>query len=151
MRVPIAGVPAEQSFALIRDFARYPELTDAVEKVVVNRPDPDGSVVSEWLVHFRKGLLNWTERDFIDPSRREIHFAQITGDFDIFEGDWYIDDRDTGTLVRFEARFDLGIPTLAELLDPVAEAALRSNILRILTGLVGAPEQLTEEQPAGER
>ncbi|WFR72068.1 hypothetical protein P9209_26580 [Prescottella defluvii] len=40
-------------------------------------------------------------------------------------------------LIRFETRFDLGIPSLAEILDPVAESTLRNNILRILTALLG--------------
>jgi ribosome-associated toxin RatA of RatAB toxin-antitoxin module len=144
MRIPVADLDPDRVFELIREFSRYPELTDAVEKVVVNDPDPDGSVVSEWLVHFRKGLLNWTERDYFFPEQREIRFAQISGDFDVFEGQWHVDPDGSGCAVRFDASFDLGIPTLAELLDPVAEAALRSNILRILGGLLGVGDALAD-------
>lgn len=144
MRIPVADLDPDRVFELIREFSRYPELTDAVEKVVVNDPDPDGSVVSEWLVHFRKGLLNWTERDYFFPEQREIRFSQISGDFDVFEGQWHVDPAESGCQVRFDASFDLGIPTLAELLDPVAEAALRSNIVRILGGLLGAGDSLTD-------
>jgi hypothetical protein len=47
-----------------------------------------------------------------------------------------------GTLVRFDAEFDLGIPTLAAILEPVAEAALRGNILKILAGLLGEAQEI---------
>ena len=144
MRVPVTHLDPDRAFGLIREFSRYPELTDAVEKVIVNTPDPDGSVVSEWLVHFRKGLLNWTERDHFDQERRHIRFSQISGDFSTFDGEWLVEPAGAGCRVAFDAAFDLGIPTLAELLDPVAEAALRGNILRILTGLFDAGEQLVD-------
>ena len=47
-----------------------------------------------------------------------------------------------GSSITFRAEFDLGIPSLASIIDPVAQSTLRSNILRILTGLLG---EVTEE------
>jgi hypothetical protein len=37
-------------------------------------------------------------------------------------------------------RFDLGFPTLAAILDPVAESTLRTNTLTIVRGLLDAVE-----------
>lgn len=140
MRVRVPGIDPRRAYELIGDFARYPELTDAVEEVRVSPPDTDGSVVSEWLVHFRTGLLKWTERDVFDPARRVISFVQLSGDFDAFAGQWRVDEHDAGSEIRLDATFDLGIPTLADLLDPLAEATFRANILRILTGIFGSAE-----------
>lgn len=140
MRVQVPGTGPQRAYDLIRDFARYPELTDAVEEVVVSPPDADGSVVSQWLVHFRKGMLKWTERDVFEPGRRIVRFVQLSGDFDVFEGQWKVEERDGGSEICLDVCFDLGIPTLADLLDPVAEASFRANILRILGGMFGASE-----------
>jgi ribosome-associated toxin RatA of RatAB toxin-antitoxin module len=145
MRVQVPGTDPQRAYDLIRDFARYPELTDAVAEVVVNPPAADGSVVSEWLVHFRKGMLKWTERDVFEPGSRVIRFVQLSGDFALFEGQWRVEERDGGSEIWLDASFDLGIPTLADLLEPVAEASFRANILRILSGIFGSSEPLTDD------
>ncbi|MGO4203831.1 SRPBCC family protein [Rhodococcus sp. TAF43] len=140
MHIRAEHVQPEAAYARISDFARYPELTETVLALELEPAQADGSVISSWLVRFRKGTLRWTERDVLDPIARRIEFAQLSGDFLTMEGSWQLDpepDRD-GVLIRFETRFDLGIPSLAEILDPVAESTLRSNIVLILTGLLGS-------------
>ncbi|MFF2044455.1 type II toxin-antitoxin system RatA family toxin [Kitasatospora sp. NPDC048239] len=141
--------PAE-AYRRISDFGRYPELTETVENVVVQEPSADGSVLSEWTVHFRNGLLKWSERDTFHPEELAISFEQVKGDFAEFRGDWKVEADGEGTLVRFLAEFDLGIPTLAAILDPVAETALRGNILKIVDGLLGeAQEIVVDTETAG--
>jgi ribosome-associated toxin RatA of RatAB toxin-antitoxin module len=153
MRFHTADHTAQECYERISDFAQYPELTSAVREVVVHEPEADGSVVSEWTVYFRNGLLRWTERDTFDPATRSIAFAQITGDFETFEGSWAIADAPGGATVTFDASFCLGIPSLADILDPVAETTLRSNILTILRGLLGTveQEQVDSAEPVGGR
>ncbi|AEW97961.1 MULTISPECIES: SRPBCC family protein [Streptomycetaceae] len=131
------------AYERISDFRRYPELTDTVREVLVQAPLPDGSVVSEWTVSFRNGLMRWRERDAFSPETLSITFEQLTGDFEVFNGSWHCAPRDGGTLITFAADFDLGIPTLSEIIDPVAESTLRTNIARILHGLTGA--EIVEE------
>ncbi|HEX6358725.1 type II toxin-antitoxin system RatA family toxin [Actinophytocola sp.] len=133
-------VDAAECYQRLSDFARYPELTDAVRSVEVDPPGPDGAVHSRWTVLFRNGLLRWTESDTLDPVARTITFRQLTGDFETFEGQWSVHERETGCDIAFDAHFDLGIPSLAAILDPVAESTLRANILTIVRGLLGAVE-----------
>ena len=128
---------ATETYRRISDFGRYPDFTETVREVVVHPADADGSVVSEWTVNFRNGLLCWTERDVLDRERMAITFTQLTGDFETFNGVWTVEPHTEGSRVTFEAEFDLGIPSLAAIVDPVAEATLRSNILLILQGLLG--------------
>jgi ribosome-associated toxin RatA of RatAB toxin-antitoxin module len=139
-------VPAE-TYTRIGDFARYAELTDTVHKVVVHPAGPDGSLVSEWTVQFRNGLLCWTERDWFDPTALTIGFDQLTGDFASFAGTWSVQRAGSGSRIDFDARFDLGIPTLAAILDPIAESALRTNIAVILRGLLGEVVPLEQSRP----
>ena len=145
VRALAPGLDPDVTYHRISDFARYPELTAAVREVVVHAADEDASVVSEWEVHFRTGLLRWTERDTFDRAQRSIAFRQLTGDFAAFGGTWRVDDAVPGSLVTFDASFDLGIPTLAPILDPVAASTLRSNILLILEGLLGGVQALEDE------
>lgn len=133
-------VDTAEGYRRLSDFARYPELTDAVRSVEIDPPGPDGSVVSRWTVLFRNGLLRWTESDTLDPVARTIVFRQLAGDFEVFDGRWTVRERDAGCEIAFDAHFDLGIPSLAPILDPVAESTLRANILTIVRGLLGTVE-----------
>ncbi|MDH6623276.1 ribosome-associated toxin RatA of RatAB toxin-antitoxin module [Streptomyces sp. LBL] len=143
------GLAPVDVYRRITDFRRYPELTDTVREVRVEAPLSDGSLVSDWTVTFRGGLMRWRERDTFSPDTLSLSFEQVSGDFQTFEGSWRCEPRDGGTLVVFAASFDLGIPTLAEILDPVAESTLRNNIGHILIGLVGA-EVIDERAPAAQ-
>ncbi|HSV68074.1 MAG TPA: SRPBCC family protein [Mycobacteriales bacterium] len=128
-------------FALLCDFERYVEHTDAVREVTVTTiagpPNGRRVVESEWSVNFRNGVLCWSERDQIDPVGRSIRFAQLTGDFEQFAGDWLVRQAGSDVTVRFAATFDLGMPTLASIIEPIAERTLRENIDTILRGLLG--------------
>ncbi|MFS8203761.1 SRPBCC family protein [Streptomyces sp. CWNU-52B] len=138
VRMTAQGIDPENAYRRISDFRRYPELTSTVHQVDVHPPRPDGSVVSEWTVAFRNGLMRWTERDVFSPLTHSIAFEQLTGDFETFEGTWACEPHRDGTTITFRASFDLGIPTLAEILDPVAESTLRTNIEQIVQGLLGS-------------
>ncbi|MEU5088747.1 SRPBCC family protein [Streptomyces sp. NPDC021356] len=138
VRMNAQDVSPEAAYERIRDFRRYPDVTETVREVVVHPPGADGTVVSDWTVRFRNGLMRWSERDSFHPERLTLGFTQLRGDFEVFEGTWRCAPAGSGTVVTFDAGFDLGIPTLADMLDPVAESTLRTNIERILGGLLGS-------------
>ncbi len=143
------GLAPDEVYHRISDFGRYPEYSDVFREVAVEPPLPDGSTVSDWTVEFRGGLMRWRERDTYAPATYSLAFEQLSGDFQTFEGSWRCEARDGGTLVVFTAAFDLGIPSLAEILDPVAESTVRTNIARVLRGLAGA--EVIDERAAAAR
>ena len=132
---------ADAVYARLCDFGRYPEHTDAVRSVTVTRvggaADRLRVVESQWSVNFRNGILCWSERDELDARRRTIRFTQLEGDFERFDGDWAVRQAGTDVTVRFGAAFDLGMPSLASIIEPVADRTLRENIGKIVRGLLG--------------
>lgn len=140
-------------FERIRDFPRYADYTDAVREVRIDRAD-GGQVSSTWSVNFRNGVLCWSERDYVDADRLHIDFEQIDGDFDRFDGSWLVGQTGDKVTVVFVAEFDLGMPSLAAIIDPIAERALRENMEAILRGLLGeeieflAPDRQPQEIPS---
>ncbi|SOE07561.1 type II toxin-antitoxin system RatA family toxin [Streptomyces sp. Ag109_G2-15] len=123
-------------FERLKDFERYPAHTDAVREVTV-RTEPDGTLLSEWSVNFRNGELRWSERDTVDTANLALRFEQVDGDFERFDGAWTVLGTGDDTTVRFAADFDLGMPSLERIIDPIAERTLRENISAILVGLLG--------------
>lgn len=134
------GEPAAV-FETLSDFERYPHATDAVRQVTVAQ-HTTSTVASSWEVNFRSGILRWKEEDELDHDARTIRFTQIEGDLEHFSGVWHVDERDDGCVVRFVAQFDLGIPTLAAMLDPIAESALRENVSNIIRCLIDHPLEI---------
>ncbi|WP_082126627.1 type II toxin-antitoxin system RatA family toxin [Allosalinactinospora lopnorensis] len=131
----VPGHGRDETFDTLADFARYAELVDAVREVEVLPPEPDGSLVSHWVVLFRKGLLRWSESDTFDRGRGVISFTQTDGDFDVFEGGWTVESAEDGAAVTFRAEFDFGVPSMAGIVDPVAGRVLLENLELILQGL----------------
>ena len=148
IRTTVHREPAE-IYRLLADFRAYPRHMPSVRKVDVAEGD-GRQCVSSWEVDFRDGILKWTERDVFSPEKLRIEFSQIEGDLDVFSGYWQVasnDDGDGGSVV-FCARFDLGIPSLAAFLEPVAQKALEENVEKILNGLFGEGHRITAEAEA---
>ena len=139
LRLHVPDKPASDVYATLADFERYPTLCDAVQNVAVTTVS-EHRIVSQWDVTFRAGLLRWTEEDTFDPGALTITFHQLEGDIAVFDGSWRCVDAAQGSEVLFSADLDLGIPSLADALEPIAARTLIANIISIVRGLVGSAE-----------
>jgi uncharacterized membrane protein len=150
LRLHVPDKPASEVYQTLADFERYPELSDAVQSVAVTEVS-ENHAVSQWEVTFRAGLLRWTEEDTFDPGALTITFRQLDGDIAVFDGSWRCIDAAPGSEVLFTARLDMGIPSLADALEPIAARTLTGNIVSIVRGLVGHAELAASDLavPAG--
>ncbi|BAC69997.1 cyclase [Streptomyces avermitilis] len=152
-----ALIPAEQAttvFDSVRRWERYPDLAPHVKQTTVHATYPAEDASSSWELHFRSGLLRWTEDDVFVPERGEIRFEQSDGDFDSFTGTWTLTQQGDDVAVRFDADFDFGIPSLEGILDPIAERVIKETVAWALTGLFPAVRlsggvELTEPAAVG--
>jgi len=144
LQLHVPHKPASEVYAALADFGRYPELCDAVRDVAVTEVS-ENITISSWEVTFRAGLLRWTEQDMFDPDALSITFRQLEGDVAVFEGTWQCLDVPQGSEILFFARLDMGIPSLADALEPIAVRALTDNIVSIVRGLVGSAELVASD------
>jgi ribosome-associated toxin RatA of RatAB toxin-antitoxin module len=144
IRLHVPHKSASDAYATLADFERYPELSDAVRSVAVTEVSKNHTV-SHWEVTFRAGLLRWTEEDTFDPDALSITFRQLEGDIAVFDGSWQCLDAARGSEIVFTARLDMGIPSLADALEPIAVRTLTDNTVLIVRGLVGAAELLESD------
>ena len=139
--------PASDVYTTLADFERYPELSDAVQSVTVTEVS-ENVTVSSWEVTFRAGLLRWIEEDTFDPDALSITFRQLDGDIAVFDGSWRCFDAAQGSEIVFAARLDMGIPSLADALEPIAVRTMTDNIVAIVRGLVGRAELVASDNAA---
>jgi ribosome-associated toxin RatA of RatAB toxin-antitoxin module len=144
LRLHVPDKPASEVYAALADFERYPELCDAVKDVAVIEVS-EHHTVSRWEVTFRAGLLCWTEEDIFDPAALSITFRQLEGDTAVFDGSWECVEGAQGSEIVFAARLDMGIPSLADALEPIAVRTLIDNIVSIVRGLVGNAELVASD------
>jgi uncharacterized membrane protein len=144
LRLHVPHKPASDVYATLADFERYPELCEAVQSVTVIAVS-ENRATSRWEVTFRSGLLRWTEEDVFDPGAVTITFRQLEGDIAVFDGSWKCVDTAQGSEILFSARLDMGIPSLADALEPIAVRTLIDNITSIVRGLVGNAELVASD------
>ncbi len=144
LRLHVPHKTANEVYATLADFERYPELSDAVQSVAVTEVS-ENRTVSHWEVTFRAGLLRWTEEDTFDQDALSITFHQLDGDIALFDGSWQCIDSAQGSEIVFSARLDMGIPSLADALEPIAVRTMIDNIVGIVRGLVGRAELVASD------
>jgi len=144
LRLHVPHRSASDVYATLADFERYPVLCDAVRSVAVTGVS-ENLTVSRWEVTFRAGLLRWTEQDTFDAGALSITFRQIEGDVAVFDGSWQCSDAVQGSEIVFSARLDMGIPSLADALEPIAVRTLTDNIVAIVRGLVGSADLVASD------
>jgi ribosome-associated toxin RatA of RatAB toxin-antitoxin module len=144
----VRGKSADEVFATIGDFEKYPEYGQSIRSIEVRQRD-DGNIESSWDVDFRGGSMQWTETDKVDEANHRIDFEQTAGNLRHFDGYWQVTDQDGGAQVQFWAQFEIGMPTLASFIDPIAEVTIRDNIGAVLQGLFGEAYEPLPAAPAG--
>jgi ribosome-associated toxin RatA of RatAB toxin-antitoxin module len=131
----IRATPAEVVFDRILRFDHYPDLAPHVQSTTVHATVPEPVGRSSWELHFRSGLLRWTEEEHFRRDQLRLEFAQVRGDFDEFGGCWTLTPDGADTRLHFYADFDFGIPSLEGILDPIAERVIKETIAWVVVGM----------------
>ena len=131
----IRATPPERVFDAVLRFDRYPALAPHVRSTTVHATVPEPVGRSSWALHFRSGLLRWTEEEHFHRDALRLEFAQVSGDFEEFGGCWTFTADGADTRLHFRADFDFGIPSLEGILDPIAERVIKETVAWAVAGL----------------
>ncbi|SDD17908.1 type II toxin-antitoxin system RatA family toxin [Actinokineospora iranica] len=134
LEATVRGADAAAVLAELVRFDRYPDLAPHVRATEVHQTLPSGTGSSSWELHFRSGLLRWTEAEVFDLDALTVAFTQDDGDFDTFAGTWTFTQDGADVTVAFAADFDFGIPSMAGILDPIAERVIRETVAWAIDG-----------------
>jgi ribosome-associated toxin RatA of RatAB toxin-antitoxin module len=131
IRAPVARV-----WETVVDIESYPASMESVRWVrIVDAPSPTVRTAA-WSVTLKGAILEWREMERLDPALRVVEFEQLSGDMERFEGAWRLESRaPLLTRVQLRVSFEIGIPLLAEMLNPVAQRSLHDNCREMLLGI----------------
>jgi ribosome-associated toxin RatA of RatAB toxin-antitoxin module len=128
-------ISRDRVWAAMLDIESFPDYMDNVLAAKILTLDDGTHRVSEWSAMLKGSILEWVEDERIDVNRHIIEFDQVDGDLDIFRGTWSVHEDGDLSVVRLQAEFEIGIPLLADMLNPVAARALRDNQEQMLRSL----------------
>lgn len=133
--VDIPDVSLPHVWAVVRDFEQYPlYMADVLDIRYLERSETEA--LSSWRVLLNGSELMWDEKDVFTPMSR-IEFEQTEGDLEVFRGVWILRQIDEGVRVSLEIEFDLGIPSLDAVLNPIGIQAILSNSRSMLEAISG--------------
>jgi hypothetical protein len=144
LRAVVDGLDPQTALRRVTDYRRWPEASEAVHSVEVQATGASSSL-SRWEVSFRGGLMRWTERD--DWCALEQRFSLVEGDPQDFTGAWTAAARDGGCTLQLAGEFDLGMPSLRHVLDPIAIEALEEAITDVLEVLFAGRIRVGRAEP----
>jgi ribosome-associated toxin RatA of RatAB toxin-antitoxin module len=125
----------EDVWKTLRDVERYPALMEPVRSLRVFERGPSATI-SDWEVVLRGSILKWRERAEFFPDEYRIQYNQLEGDLEWMKGFWKLRALSaTMTEAILEIDFEIGIPILQDMLNPIAERALSYNARLMLRSL----------------
>ena len=132
--------PPRRAYDLATDMESYPRfMKDLISVEVLERNGR--SQLTAWSGRLQGRVLRWKEKDDFDDSDCVIRYRQIEGDLRRFEGAWSFVAEGDGTRITLRVEYEVGIPMLAGLLDPVAGVVIRRNCRDMLDAMRQRLEQ----------
>jgi ribosome-associated toxin RatA of RatAB toxin-antitoxin module len=128
--------PIERVWETLLDVESYEESMETVRWVRLIDTDEEHTRRAEWSVVLKGSILEWEEEEQLDHGAHRVVFKQLRGDLEFFDGYWMLEEIGPNeTRARFEVEFEIGIPMLAEMLNPVAQRSLEESCAGMLRDL----------------
>ncbi len=128
--------PMDVVWAAVLDIESYPEVMTNVVSVRIEEWETPIQRRSEWAMIIKGATLVWRDREWIDHDEHTVRFTQVSGDLESFEGAWELEEKEERLIhVKLRIDFEIGVPLLAPMLNPVAQRALHDNAKEMLEGV----------------
>jgi ribosome-associated toxin RatA of RatAB toxin-antitoxin module len=128
--------PIDVVWRTVADTDSYAAYMENVLSAKITSDDGAGNRLSSWSILLKGAILQWEEREEVDHENRQLRFWQTDGDMETLEGYWHVRPVDDEVVsVRLFITFRIGIPLLADMLDPLARQAIHDNSQTMLLAI----------------
>lgn len=115
-----------RAYALIKNVADYPAYMPSVKSIEIITENGN-EMVTRWNTEIDGAPLNWIQNIQSDDIRRELVFTSTEGDFDVFQGRWFITESNGRIFLNLLIEYKLGIPIIEEVLGPILKEKIKTN------------------------
>ena len=125
---------AGRAYEMAKKMEEYPKFMENLESVKVIEQGP-GYTITDWVAKVDGNDFKWQEKDVFDDENMTITYKQTAGDLKKFEGQWRFTKEPEGTRITLTVDFEMGIPVLAVMLNPILKKKVKSNSEAMLEGI----------------
>jgi len=137
-------------YELAKDLPAFVDYLPAVRSItVVERGN--NYLVTDWDLDVAGRSYRWRERDEFHDYARAIRYRLVVGDLSRYEGEWRFDQAGDGVQVRLFVDFEVGVPMLGALLDPMFARGVEENKEQLLRALRERAERRKGEDQQGKQ
>lgn len=131
---------ARQAYEIAKNMEDYPKFMENLESVkVVERGK--NYTITDWVAIVDGREFKWQEKDVFNDEKMLITYKQTAGDLKKFEGQWTFVEEQGGTRITLTVDFEMGIPMLSTLLNPILKKKVKSNSDAMLEAIKKKVEQ----------
>lgn len=120
---------------IVSDMPSYPNFMPNLVSVEVVEKESEAVTSTKWVAKVDGRVLTWVEKDFFDRDKYRIEYHQVSGDLKKFQGYWQLENTEDGVSITLTVDFDLGIPMLDMLLNPILKKKVRENSEGMLSSI----------------
>lgn len=135
---------AKVAYEIASDMESYPFYMENVESVQILERS-ENRTVTKWQTKVDGRRIGWIEEDSFDGDNLRIDYRLIKGDLRKFEGYWHFLQEGSEVRAELIVEFDLGIPVLATLINPLLKQKTYENSMAML-GAIKEQVELQQEQ-----
>lgn len=144
MREVVIDAPVERFFALVMDFARYPEFLPGMKACRPRPPRPDGSIDAEYEVDVGVKTIRYTLRH-VPAAPTALTWSLVSGDWmKVLNGAWELADAGGKTRARYSIEVHIAKPPLVPqaVVDRISDELSRVQLHRVLDAFKAEAERL---------
>lgn len=136
----VIHAPKGQLYEILKDMEKYPQFMKDLKSVKVLERNAN-TTLTAWETKIMGNSIKWVEKDIFDDENQHIRYHQHSGDLHKFEGEWILKEEAGGTRVTLTVDFEIGMPMIAGLFNPVAKLMIKENCENMLGALKLKTEQ----------
>lgn len=121
------AVNVDDAWRAIVDVESYSSYMTCVRSVGIVSHESPHVRRTAWSVALKGSILEWRQEERLDHDRHVVTFAQLDGDLETYTGQWTVEPVPGGARTVVAAQFNIGIPLLADMLNPVAVESFEQN------------------------
>ena len=120
---------------LITDFSGYQNIVSQIDAIHIHESVGD-ILRTEWFITLDGAPFSWIEMDNINQNKFTIRSKAISGDFDVWQGTWRIEDTGRDKIrLCYALDYSLGIPVIEENLSTILQDKLQMYTDTLVLGI----------------
>lgn len=133
--------PLAKVYEIAKDNRSFPEFMKDVKSLVIVE-EQGNRIVSDWVGLVPQFMLKvkWRQEDLWDDVAHVCKFKQLSGDYDMMDGEWSFKEENGGTRFDSVVNYEYNVPTLGPLVKKIIHGIVTKNLENVQAAIKARAE-----------